>query len=168
EPLRRVAHLTRRHLLAAADDGVVARRAEELRRRAIEQVEEAAAAQAAFQLGADRRGLPVALLRRQAAEPARGVEGGDLAAQRSTFGAADAGAVAGDGDALDGRSEPAIDARHEAMLGLVEIMGAAGGIGQVDARDHALMEQQRVAGDRFRAAAARDLYLRQAILAGGG
>ena len=60
-----VADLAGRDLLAAADDASSSSGgARNCARRLVEHVEEAAAAQQARELGADRRGLPVALARR--------------------------------------------------------------------------------------------------------
>lgn len=43
------------------------------------------------------------------------------------------------------------------MLDTIKIMSATGGIGEIDARDDAVVQQQRVAGDGLGAAAAFDL-----------
>ena len=86
------------YFLTPAGDGFGVCGGEEVAGGAIEAIEKTAAAQGAGELLADWGGVAVARGGVEAAQAVGGLQGGERAAQGGEFGAADGGAVAGDGD----------------------------------------------------------------------
>ena len=137
----RLADLAGGDLLAAANNGVVGGDAKR-RRRAVKAIDEGATAHGDTKVAAHcqlvRQPLPKRIDGADRRDP------GEPPALCRHPGATDAGAVAGDGDALEWCRAEAVDLRHPAQLHVVPDMRDADAHRQVDVRDDALVQQQMI------------------------